>query len=80
MVSLFHDAPVPHHQDTVGITEGGKPVRDNKAGTPLHHVLEGLLDLDLRPGVDGGSCLIKDQHWREAEHGPRNAEQLLFSL
>lgn len=39
----------------------------------LHQPVKGLLDLDLRPGIDAGGRLIQDQHRRPAEHHPRNA-------
>ena len=80
MISLLHDVPVPHDQDGVRVPDGGQPVGHNEAGAALHHLLEGLLDADLRAGVDGGGGLVQNQHGRQAQHYPGNAQQLLLPL
>ena len=80
MGSLSHDVAVPHHQNQVSLPDGGQPVRHDKGGSPLHHGVERLLNLQLRPGIDGGGSLIQKQHGRQAEHDPCNAQKLLLSL
>ena len=60
MVTLLNDSAVFHHQDMVGVPDGGKPVGDDKAGTAFHQGIHCLLDFKLRAGVYTGSCLIQN--------------------
>ena len=53
---------------------------DDKGSTALHQGLEGLLDLHLRAGVDAGGGLVQDQHRRQAEHDPGDAQKLPLPL
>ena len=80
VLALLHDVAVPHDEDPVRFPDGGQAVGDDKAGAPAHHGVERLLNLDLRPGIDGGSRLVQKQHGRQAQHHPGNAQQLLLSL
>ena len=52
----------------------------DKAGSAFHHGGECFLDSDLGSGIDGGGCLIQDQHWRQAEHDSGNAQKLFLTL
>ena len=80
MVSLFHDAPVPHHQDYVRLPNGGQPVGHDKAGAPSGHMGKGVLNFQFRAGVNAAGSLVQDEHGRQVEHYPGNAQKLLLSL
>ena len=62
MVALFDDVSVFHYQDDISALDGGKSVGYDEAGAAFHHGGECVLDLDLGTGIDGGGCLIEDQH------------------
>ena len=57
VVSLFNDVAILHDEDHVRLPDEG--------GAALHHGIKGLLDPDLRPGIDGRRCLIQEQHGRQ---------------
>ena len=69
-----------HHKDLIGVFDGGKAVRHNKAGAALHHAGKSFLDTHLGAGINGGCCFVQDQHRRQAEHHAGNAQQLLLAL
>ena len=66
MVSLFHDAPVPHHQDYVRLPNGGQPVGHDKAGAPSGHMGKGVLNFQFRAGVNAAGSLVQDEPGTEA--------------
>lgn len=73
MVALFDDIAVFHYQDDISALDGGESVGYDKAGAAFHHRGKCILDLDLGTGIDGGGCLIEDQHGRQAQHYSGNA-------
>ena len=73
MVALFDDIAVFHYQDDISTLDGGKTMGYYKAGAAFHHRGKCILDLDLGTGIDGGGCLIEDQHGRQAQHNSGNA-------
>ena len=68
VVALFDDVSVFHYKDDIGTLDGGKSVGYDEAGAAFHHFGECILDLDLGTGINGGGCLIQDQHGRQAQH------------
>lgn len=52
VVALLGDLSVLQNEDQIGILNGGKSVRDDKAGSALHQLRHCLLDLDLGARVD----------------------------
>ena len=80
VVALLQDAAVLHHEDDVGLPDGGKAVCHDEAGAALHHPGKGCLDTHLGAGVDGGGGLVQNQHRRQAEHHAGDAQQLLLAL
>ena len=73
MVALFDDVSVFHYQDNISTLDGGETMGYDKAGAAFHHRGKCILDLDLGTGIDGGGCLIEDQHGRQAQHNSGNA-------
>ena len=80
MAALLDDPAVPHHQDHVRLTDRGEPVRNDKCRAPFHQLRKCILDLHLRPGINGRGRLVKNQHRRPAKHHAGNAQKLLLSL
>jgi len=77
---LLDDVAVFHHQNPVGIADGGKPVRDDEAGAPLHQLLGGFLDEHFGVRIHGTRRLIENQDFRVGEQGAGNREQLHLPL
>ena len=80
MITLLNDISVLHHQDQICILDSRKSVGDNKAGSALHQVIHGLLDLHLGSGIYGRCGLIQDQNLIVRQDRPCNGEQLLLAL
>ena len=80
VVALLHDVAVLHDEDDVGLADGGQAVGHDEARAALHHPGKGRLDAHFRAGIDGGSCLVQDQHRGQTEHHAGDAEQLLLAL
>ena len=78
--TLFDDLPVFHDEDPVCIADGRKTMGNDEAGTALHELVKGFLDLQLGTGIDAGGGFIQDQHGRQAEHNTRDTEKLFLSL
>ena len=58
MISLLYDMPVVHHQNNICLTNGGKTMRYNKAGSSLHHSGKGGLNFYFGPGVNAAGRFI----------------------
>ena len=79
MPALLDDMAVLHDQNHVRLADGRQTMRDDEARAPPHHRGEHLLDLQLGARVDGAGRLVEDQHRRQRQHEPRDAEQLPLS-
>lgn len=80
MIALLDNISVFHNQDQICISNGGKPMGNDKAGSALHQVIHGLLDLHLGSGIYGRCGLIQDQDLIVRQDRPCNGEQLLLAL
>lgn len=80
MRARFNDLTVIHNEDHIRFADRGKSVRDDEACSALHHFCKRVLDFHFRSRINGGGRFVEDQHGREREHDPRNAEKLLLSL
>lgn len=80
MISLLDDVAILHYEDNIRLADSGKAVSNDEARSALHHLREGVLNLDLGSRIYRGSSLVQDKHRRQAEHYARNAEQLLLTL
>ena len=76
MFALFDDMAALHDQNHVRLADGGQAMRDDEARAARHHRGERLLDLQLGARVDGAGRLVQNQHRRQRQHEPRDAEQL----
>ena len=53
MIALFDNVSVLHHQDDVRLPDGGETMRNDEAGSALHHGCKSILNLQLGAGIDG---------------------------
>ena len=74
--ALFDDMAALHDEDDIRLADGRQAMRDDEARAPPHHGGERLLDLQLGARVDGAGRLVQNQHRRQRQHEPRDAEQL----
>ena len=80
MRTRFNDLTVVHNEYHIRFADGRKSVRYNEARSALHHLGERILIPHFRTGINGGRCLVKDQHGGECEHNAGDTEKLLLSL
>jgi len=67
------------NEDLVGMADGGKPVRDHKASSVFHEVVERLLDQALGRGVHARGRLVENQDRRVFQEGAGDREALLLA-
>src|SRR5713101_4436426 len=60
--AFFDDRAVIHDQDQLRVADGGEPVGDNEAGSALHQLGHGPLNLHLGAGVDAAGRFIENQY------------------
>lgn len=53
---------------------------DDKYGSALHELVHSFFDQRLGSGVNGGCCLVKNQHRRIGNGGTGNREKLALAL
>ena len=80
MISLLNDTSVFHDKDLIRITDGRETVGNDEACSALHHPVESFLDQHFGSCINAGGCLVKDQHWWQAQHDTGDTEKLFLSL
>src|SRR6516164_6173321 len=65
--SAFDHPSVVEHQDSRRVSNGRKPVGDDKGGASLHHFIERRVDLGFGDRVERAGGLIEDQDGRILE-------------
>ena len=73
------DAPAFHDHDAIRFQNGGKPVRDDKAGAVEHEVVEGLLNHVFGFGIKGAGGLVQNEQRRILEQGAGNGQALFLA-
>ena len=79
MPSHAVDFAVFHHDDQIGVLNGGYALRNDKlrrSGDLLPHR---LTDLRVRPRIDRGGRVVQNQHLRLFQQRTRDAEPLLLA-
>ena len=64
MGAPLRDAVVSHHQDLIGILDGGQPVGDGDSSTVVGQGVQTLLDPAFALVVQGAGGLVQDQDGR----------------
>ena len=80
MGAALNDIAVLHHQNLVGIFNGGQAVGHDKARAALHQFLKSILYQYLGTGIDAGRCFVQNQDRRAAQHHAGNTKQLALAL
>ena len=80
MIALLNDFPVFHNQNHIRFPNRRQTVCYDKARAPLHHGQKRLLYPQLRSRINGGCCLVQNQHWRQTKHHSCDTKKLLLPL
>jgi hypothetical protein len=59
VAAAFDDAALVHHDDAIGVDDGGEPVRDDQCGAALRDALELGLDRALGACVERRRGLVE---------------------
>jgi hypothetical protein len=59
VAAAFDDAALVHHDDAIGVDDGGEPVRDDQCGAALRDALELGLDRALGACVERRRDLVE---------------------
>ena len=79
MRALFHDAALGQHDHTVGVFDGGQPVRDHQRGAVVHEFLQRRLDQAFGLGIQRRGGFIQNQNGRVLQQRARDGNSLAFS-
>ena len=79
MGALLDDTAFFHHDNEVGITDGGELVGDNEGGSTLHQLVDAALDQPLGLWIDVGRRFIEDEDFGVAQQGARKRDELTFT-
>ena len=78
MGAPLDDAAVLHHQDLIGVLDGGQPVGDGEDGLSFRQGGQGLLDQVFVLRVHAGSGLVQDDDGRVFQDGPGDGDPLFL--
>lgn len=77
--ALADDFAISHDNNPVCGEYGGEAMSDDNAGSPLHEVVQSLLDDALGFSVQSRSGFVQDQKRRVLHDGPGNGQTLFLS-
>ena len=80
MASAFGNTILGENQYFFGVTNGGKPVGNDKGGSALHQCVHPLLYQRLGAGVDGGGGFVQNHDRRISHRGTGNGNELALPL
>ena len=78
--ALFGNRAILHQKNPLRIPNGRKPVRDDERRAVFADFQHGATDLLLCDSIYRAGRFIQDQDRRVGEDGPRDGDQLAFSL
>ena len=76
MGAPLDDAAILHHQDLIGVLDGGQPVGDDQQRLAPHQPCQCRLDDRLVFRVCIGRCLVENDDRRVLQHGTGNGDTL----
>ena len=80
MGSSLDDASLLKNHATVAVSYRGKSVGNDEGGSAVHELIHTVLNHLLGTGIDGGDCLIENEHWRVCNCRPCNGKKLSLTL
>ena len=69
VIALLHDLTLTQQDNIICVLNGGKTVGNDEHGADIFHLLQGVLNKDLRLGVDVGGGFVEDHHRRLVDNG-----------
>ena len=79
MGTLFHDALLAQHKDTVVVLDGGQAVGDGQGGAAVRQLFKALPHKDLALVVQCAGGFVQNQDGRVLQEYPGNGDALLLS-
>src|SRR5205807_5836386 len=73
------DAPRLDHENLLGSSNRGEPVRDDECRAAAHEVAQTLLDQRFRFRIEAGGGYIEDQDARIGQDGASDRDALLLA-
>ena len=77
--SHLNTSPLVHNNNTVGIPDCGKTVRNDKGRSALGQVIYRLLNVIFGDVVQSRGCFVKDKYLRVTDQGACNGNSLLLT-
>src|SRR5688572_15609678 len=74
--AVLGEPPAIEHEDAVGVTNGGEPVRNDERGAPLEQPVHGFLHQRFALAVERAGRFVEDQDLRVAQNRARNGDAL----
>ena len=78
MIALFHHVALLHHEDNIGVFDGGKTMRHDKARSAFHQFIERIGNAAFRAGIHRGRGFVENEHIGKGKHDARDAQKLLL--
>ena len=78
-VPVSHGFPLLHHDDAVGVADGGKAVCDDKGRTDFHELGDRFLHVVFRHVVERAGRFVHDEDAGFADERPRDADALFLT-
>jgi hypothetical protein len=79
MGTLFHDALLAQHKDTVVVLDGGQTVGDGQGGAAMSQLFKALSHKDLALVIQCAGGFVQNQDGRVLQKYPGNGDALLLS-
>ena len=75
----FRNGPFIHHNNSVGVTQRGNPMRDQYRPTVITKRFQPGKNVLLGFGVNALEAVIKDKHWRITDKSARKGRTLFLT-
>ena len=78
--AALDDAALLQNHNAVRVAHRGQAVGNHEGGAAVHQAVHAVLHQLLGAGINGGSCLIQNQHRRVSNGSAGNGQQLALAL
>src|SRR3954467_14156501 len=79
MCADFPQLRFVHDDNTMGVLDGGEPVRNNQGGSVRHQTRKRFSYPEFGFGIYAGGCFVQDQYSRIVRQCPSKADELFLA-